>query len=128
MSVANSPVVVIEDNEMNARLLEYQLKHLGFDTVVCFADAALALEWLTGNDCVLILTDWQMFPMNGDQFVREYRAWEARRGMRRPVIAVTAGAMACDYEQCMAAGVDDYLTKPLGLDRLRSTLLKWGLQ
>ncbi|MBB5213862.1 response regulator [Parapusillimonas granuli] len=119
--------LIVEDNEMNARLLMHQLRHLGLDDLTHFSDARDALAWLRGRTCRLILTDWQMHPMGGAEFVRQVRRYENGAPARSLIIAVTAGAMPSDYERCMEAGVDDYLTKPLGLAALSEVLRKWKI-
>lgn len=127
MTNIKCPIVIIEDKVMNAQLLRFQLKHLGFDDVIHFTDAEDALDWLKNNTSSLVLTDWQMFPMEGAVFVRKYREWESTRNRHALVIAVTASATARDHENCLSAGVDDYLRKPLGLAALSETLKKWKL-
>lgn len=126
-SIALDPIVIVEDNDMNAQLLRHQLRRLGFGATAHFADAEDALDWLQNHPCLLIFTDWQMFPVDGAAFVRRYRRWESARDLRRLVIAVTASAMACDYESCLNAGADDCLRKPLSLGELSGTLKKWGI-
>ena len=112
---------------MSARLLMHQMQHLGIHTMVHFFDASKALEWLKQNSCELVLTDWQMHPMSGANFVRQTRLMELGKQYRTRIIAITAGAMPSDYQECMDAGVDDYLTKPLSISMLSQCLKKWGI-
>lgn len=123
----NDPTLIVEDNAMNARLLTHQLQHLGVENTICFSDARDALAWRRGHRCKLILTDWQMYPMSGAEFVRQVRQDEAAGQARTLIIVVTAGAMPSDYQACLEAGGDDYLTKPLGLATLHGALSKWKL-
>lgn len=120
-------IIVVEDNAINARLLGYQLAHLGFEQVQFFEEAASALEWLKQNSCTMVLTDCQMRPMNGFELTRSLRAHESASN-RHPhtiIIAVTAGAMPADLERCLDCGMDDYLVKPVQIEPLRQMLDKW---
>jgi CheY-like chemotaxis protein len=78
-----------------------------------------------------VFMDWQMPELDGSEAAMEIRRWELERaagngGLRRiPIIAVTANAMSGDRERCLAAGMDDYVTKPLNAAHLRQALETW---
>src|SRR5262249_7417685 len=74
-----------------------------------------------------VLTDIHMPDMDGFELTRQIRAEEAltRSSRRTPIVALTANALKGEAERCLAAGMDDYLTKPLTLDRLREAVEKW---
>jgi len=72
----------------------------------------------------LILMDWQMPVMDGIEATRTIRTLESSRGRHIP-IGMTANAMKGDQEQCLAAGMDDYLSKPVSLPDLRRILEQW---
>jgi CheY-like chemotaxis protein/HPt (histidine-containing phosphotransfer) domain-containing protein len=84
----------------------------------------LALEALAQRAYPLVLMDCQMPELDGYQAARELRSRE-QTGRRVPLIAVTAHALVGERERAIAAGMDDYITKPLSRKRLRETLLRW---
>jgi CheY-like chemotaxis protein len=73
----------------------------------------------------VVLMDVHMPGMDGFAATAEIRGRE-RDGGHIPIIAMTARAMAGDREECLAAGMDDYLTKPIQMDDLRRTILRWA--
>jgi len=72
-----------------------------------------------------IVMDIRMPEVDGLEATRQIRAWEAGKGYRTPIIAVTASAMKGDRERCLEAGMDDYLTKPVLQDSLSVALEKY---
>ncbi|TME89266.1 MAG: response regulator [Chloroflexi bacterium] len=87
---------------------------------------AVALTALARDAYSAVLMDCQMPELDGYQTTLELRRQEVLRGeARRPVIAVTANALRGDRERCLAAGMDDYLSKPLRIDDLATTLARW---
>ncbi len=119
-------ILVVEDNAVNRRMLEVMLKRFGY--VPAFAeDGRQAVAELQSHRYDLVLMDMQMPEMDGCTATRTYRQWE-RAAQHRPVpiVALTANAMAGDREKCLAAGMDDYLTKPIKLDELQSILERVG--
>ena len=73
----------------------------------------------------MILMDVSMPVMNGLEASRAIRALESGSGHRVPIVAVTAHVLDGDREQCFSAGMDDYLMKPIGIDRLEEKLDRW---
>ncbi|MEY2839263.1 MAG: hypothetical protein RJB60_1562 [Pseudomonadota bacterium] len=118
-------VLLAEDNEVNALIVESQLKHLGL-TVEHARDGAEALNRLTNTDLPrpdLVLMDCQMPLMDGFDATRRLRAYESEQGLTRlPVVALTASAMAEDSERCISAGMDAHLSKPFEDHDLTSIL------
>jgi CheY-like chemotaxis protein/HPt (histidine-containing phosphotransfer) domain-containing protein len=115
---------VVEDHPVNREVLVLQLKLLGIaaDTVENGVDALEA--W--GRGCyAAVLADIHMPHMDGHELARRLRAAEADRGVRTPIVAVTANAMKGEEERCLASGMDAYLVKPVSLERLRATLERW---
>lgn len=118
-------LLAVEDNPTNQRVIQHQLRLLGF--VADFADDGLqGLErWRQGR-YGLVLTDLHMPNLDGYQMVAAMRREEAASGRpRTPVVALTANAMKGQAEQCMAAGMDDFLAKPVALPRLKGVLAHW---
>jgi CheY-like chemotaxis protein len=119
-------VLVVDDHPVNQEVLVRQLDLLGVaaDTA---EDGEEALEaWLT-RPYAAVLADIHMPRMDGYELARRLRAIEAERHdhARTPVVAVTANAMKGEEERCLAAGMDAYLVKPVSIDLLRDTLMRW---
>ena len=120
-------VLVVEDNVVNQRLAMQQLKKLGY-VPVSAGNGAIALAFLENNSYDLILMDCQMPIMDGFSATHEIRNLEATRGTHVPIIAMTANALAEDRVNCLAAGMDDYLAKPIAIEGLRAMLDRWMAQ
>ena len=73
----------------------------------------------------MILMDISMPVMNGLQASRAIRELESGTGLRVPIVAVTAHVLDGDREQCFAAGMDDYLAKPISIEKLEEQLDRW---
>jgi signal transduction histidine kinase/CheY-like chemotaxis protein/HPt (histidine-containing phosphotransfer) domain-containing protein len=117
--------LLVEDNPVNAKVAGRILSMLGIE-VESAADGSIALEKLAQGQFDLILMDCQMPVMDGYTAARQRRKDEEAKGLpRMPIIAMTANAMMGDREKCLAAGMDDYLTKPLDRHVLRKTLAEW---
>jgi signal transduction histidine kinase/CheY-like chemotaxis protein/HPt (histidine-containing phosphotransfer) domain-containing protein len=118
-------VLVVDDNPINCEVLLRQLKVLGIVAEPA-ADGFAGFSAWRGGDYDMVFADIHMPLMDGFTMTAEIRAIEAseRRG-RTPIIAVTADALAGEEERCRAAGMDDYLAKPVGLDSLRKVLQRW---
>ncbi|MDQ3240093.1 MAG: response regulator [Actinomycetota bacterium] len=99
------------------------LERLGFETEVA-ADGEVALVALERRRYAAVLMDCQMPRLDGYDATRALRQRE-REGERTPVIAMTANAMKGDRERCLAAGMDDYLPKPVRPDTLGAMLARW---
>ena len=118
-------ILVAEDNEINQAVLESQLELLGYSAVVV-RDGKECLEaWKTGQfDAVL--TDCQMPVMDGFELTQHLRDVEAEeRRPHTPVIAVTANALEGEADRCLAAGMDDYLSKPVTIAALEKVLERY---
>ncbi len=119
-------ILVAEDNEINQGVIRTQLAVLGYPNDIA-PDGVKALEaWRTGSYSI-VLSDLHLPHMDGYQLAAAIRADEARLGRPRiPILALTADAIRGTDVKCRAAGMDDYLTKPLLLSALREALDKWA--
>ncbi|MEN9705156.1 MAG: hypothetical protein RLZZ393_1035 [Pseudomonadota bacterium] len=117
-------VLLADDNPMIRRVIESMLKHAGI-RCTAVATGAEALTLATGDSPPdLLLMDCQMPGMDGFETTAAIRDWELRHDHRRvPVIALTAAAFEQDRERCLAAGMDDFLAKPVSLRDLVGTVL-----
>jgi CheY-like chemotaxis protein len=108
-------ILLVEDNEMNRDMLSRRLQRKGYDVLIA-TDGEQGVSMARAERPDLILMDMSLPVLDG---------WEATRAIKAdpsinavPVIALTAHAMAGDQEKCVAAGCDDYDTKPVELTRL----------
>ncbi|HZP58720.1 MAG TPA: response regulator [Opitutaceae bacterium] len=120
-----SAILVAEDNAVNQKVALLQLRTLGFEADVA-ANGREALEALRRHRYSLVLMDEQMPEMDGIEATRRIRQAQAAGDPNFPpnlsIVAMTANAMAGDREACLAAGMNDYLAKPLKLEALRKVL------
>ena len=120
-------VLVAEDNETNQIYIKYLLDELGVSFKIV-SNGRLALDKWKSDRPKLILMDISMPEMNGYEATQAIRALEQKTGQTpTPIIAVTAHTLKGDEERCLEAGMDDYLSKPLSIQRLTDTLIKWGV-
>ncbi|MFY8215446.1 MAG: response regulator [Chthoniobacterales bacterium] len=112
-------ILIVEDNEMNRDMLSRRLARRGYDVAVA-VDGQEGLDMATSASPDLILMDMSLPVLDGWEVTRRLKADPVMAKV--PVIALTAHAMAGDREQAMAAGCDDYDTKPIELDRLLSKI------
>jgi signal transduction histidine kinase len=119
-------VLLVEDNLINQEVASALLETLDCECTIA-DNGRLALDALAaGNRFDLVLMDCQMPEMDGFEATRQIRAMEAPTGSHLPIVALTANAMAGDRELCLAAGMDDFLSKPFQLHELSGMLGKWG--
>ena len=119
-------VLAVEDNTTNRLVIEALLRRQGI-RVECVENGMEAVERITAGVLPdLVLMDCQMPIMDGYEATRRIRQWEQEAGKPRlPIIALTADAFQEDRIRCLAAGMDDFLTKPLHVEDLKATLQKW---
>jgi two-component system, sensor histidine kinase len=115
-------LLVVEDDRVNQRVIELLLKKLGLESVVV-SDGAAAVEVATFEPWDAVLMDCQMPGMDGFEATRRIR--ERLQGRALPIIALTANAMVGDRERCVAAGMNDFIPKPVRQEDLRACLERW---
>jgi len=118
-------VLLVEDNLVNAMVALGRLEQWGCECVAV-ENGKEAIESIKGQQFDLALMDISMPVMDGIQATRELRRIEQTSGGHLPVIAMTAQALEGDRERCLAAGMDDYVSKPVNFEALREKLKRWG--
>jgi PAS domain S-box-containing protein len=114
-------VLLAEDNAVNQKLAVGVLTKLGCSVTVA-ENGRIAVAELERNDFDVVLMDVQMPELDGLEATQAIRHHERSSGRHTPIIAMTAHAMRGDRERCLAAGMDDYLSKPMRIRELRDKL------
>ena len=123
-SIASTSILLAEDNRANQILAVMLINKLGYQVEVANnGREAVDAQRLDSYD--LILMDCQMPDMDGFEAARQIREEETGSTRRVPIIAMTANAMQGDREKCLAAGMDDYITKPINPKQLKQILEQW---
>jgi signal transduction histidine kinase/CheY-like chemotaxis protein len=117
-------ILVVEDNAVNQMVAVRLLEKLGYSADIA-ANGIEALSAVQRISYDLLLMDCQMPEMDGLEATTRLRQRETSGGKRIPIIAMTANAMMGDRENCLAAGMDDYLAKPVRIEELKAKLERW---
>jgi len=119
-------ILIVDDRKINQEVARLQLKSLGFASDVA-NDGIEALKYLENGSYSMILMDCQMPIMDGFQATIEIRKKEAAAADKQhiPIVAMTAHTVDGHRQQCMDAGMDDYLSKPVVLEQLDLVIEKW---
>ncbi len=120
----NLNLLVVEDNQVNQRVVIEMLSQLGF-TVEAAENGKTALEIYKHRKIDLIFMDCQMSVMDGYEATKEIRDFEKLTAKRTPIVALTANVTAQDKQKCFDAGMDDYLNKPVDMENLAGTIERW---
>jgi PAS domain S-box-containing protein len=116
--------LIVEDNETNQIIALDMLAHLGIKAEAA-RNGAQALEMLARDAYDLVFMDCSMPVMDGYEATAQWRRHETP-GARLPIVAMTAYALQGDREKCLAAGMDDYVAKPVRLDDFAAALSRWA--
>ena len=119
----NTRVLVVEDDQSTARIIQARLEMEGLTVFVAF-NGVEGLEILQREDIDLITTDLMMPAMNGFRLVQEVRDLPAPKG-QVPILLISSNQNEQDMVRCLAAGADDYMTKPISAQVLVERL--WRL-
>ena len=117
-------LLVADDHEINRRVTALQLRELGFSADFA-RNGREAVRAVLDGHYDLVLMDVHMPELDGYAATREIRGAESATGERVRIIALTANALEHDRQACLAAGMDDYLAKPIQLEPLRAVLERW---
>jgi len=117
-------LLVAEDNPVNQKLIVRLLEKFGLKADVA-GNGVEAVEVFSHRPYSAVLMDCQMPEMDGFEATAAIRQRDQQTGIHTPIIAVTAHALKGDRERCLAAGMDDYITKPIKPDLLKAVLDRW---
>jgi CheY-like chemotaxis protein/HPt (histidine-containing phosphotransfer) domain-containing protein len=121
-------VLLVEDNRVNQDVARRVLESFGIEAQLV-ADGSEAVAQIRRSVFDLVLMDCQMPVLDGYEATRLVRSWEKEvadgRRPRLPIVAMTANALHGDREKCLAAGMDDYLPKPIKREAIAAALAKW---
>jgi CheY-like chemotaxis protein/HPt (histidine-containing phosphotransfer) domain-containing protein len=117
-------ILIVDDNEINQFVATEQVELAGFDVDVA-GNGQKAVELVMAKQYAAVLMDCQMPVMDGYTAARTIRDWERGSGRHVPIIALTAHAMAGERDKVLAAGMDDYLSKPLRAHALERMLERY---
>lgn len=120
----NLTILVVEDNLVNQRVAEKILERLGFKIDLA-NDGKHALEMVQEKDYDLIFMDMEMPIMDGIETTKELKKMESSFQRFPKIIAMTANALTGDKERCIAAGMDDFISKPVTVESVKKILKKW---
>ena len=124
-SVLEGHLLLVEDNLVNIKVAKVMLTKLGLSFDIAM-DGHEAVTMLAKNRYDLVLMDCQLPGMDGYEATRQFRQMEqTQQTPRTPVVALTANAMQGDRENCLQAGMDDYMTKPISMASLQQHLQQW---
>ena len=122
--IQSARVLLAEDNRVNQKVVVKMLQKLGCEVDVADHGGA-AVAALEKHRYDIVFMDCQMPEMDGYEATAHYRTLEKQRQGRVPIVALTANAMQGDREKCLAAGMDDYLTKPIKSEELSAMIDRW---
>jgi signal transduction histidine kinase/CheY-like chemotaxis protein/membrane-bound lytic murein transglycosylase MltF len=115
-------LLLVEDNELNQEVARRILEKAGFVVEVA-SNGQVAIEMLDESNYDAVLMDVQMPVMDGIEATKRIRQNPELQGL--PILAMTAGAMAADLRQCIEAGMNDHIAKPISTAKLFGTLAQW---
>ncbi len=122
-TTAGLQVLVVDDNVVNQKLAAKMLQKLGHQVDIA-VNGELGFEQIKNKKYDIVFMDCQMPVMDGYTATGSVRNWEPK-GTRLPIIAMTANAMTGDREKCLAAGMDDYMTKPFKRADFERNISTW---
>jgi len=115
----NISILLVEDNKLNQRLMESSLKKFGFKIDVANNGLEAVEKYQADPQAYdLIIMDIMMPVMDGLEATRQIRIFEQKKKFRIPIIALTANTFNADRERCLSYGMDEYISKPLNMEKL----------
>jgi len=124
VSFENKKILIVEDDEANQELLAAMVQIYSVECDIAENGIEAIKKVQENDDYALIFMDLNMPKMDGLDATREIRKLDSKKS-NIIIVALTANVMQGDKEKCLAAGVNDYVKKPISLKTLRETLQKW---
>lgn len=118
----NMNVLIVDDYNTMLRIVKNLLKQLGFNNVDEASDGTQAFEMVKQKTYGLIISDWNMEPMTGYDFLKHVRASEGQPYQNTPFIMVTAESKTENVIMAKQAGVNNYIVKPFNAETLKSKM------
>jgi CheY-like chemotaxis protein len=124
-SLAAAKILVAEDNKINQLVITKLIERLG-GTVTLVENGELAVEEVKRQAYDMVFMDCQMPVMDGFEATRQIRQWEDQHAVAKalPIVALTANALASDRDECIAAGMTDFASKPINGETLKKVLYR----
>ena len=116
-----TPILIVDDYKTMIRIIRNLLTQLGFEDIDDACDGSEALSRMSSKSYGLVISDWNMEPMNGLDFLKAIRAGSSANA-RIPFIMVTAESKQSSVQAAKEAGVNNYIVKPFSADTLRSKI------
>lgn len=124
----NISILLVEDNKLNQRLMESSLKRFGFKIDVANNGLEAVEKYQADHEEYdLIIMDIMMPVMDGLEATRQIRIFEQKKKFRIPIIALTANTFNADRERCLSYGMDEYIAKPLNMEKLTKAFKDLGI-
>ena len=123
--IHQAKALLVEDYPVNQVFAKKLLSKIGFPSIDLAENGREAYEKAKQQHYDIIFMDCQMPEMDGYEATRSIREHEQTTGTHTPIIAMTANAMLGDREKCLAAGMDDYVSKPIKRGRLENAIMRW---
>jgi CheY-like chemotaxis protein len=117
-------ILIVDDNKLNQELIAIVLNHFGYAYRIA-ANGSEAVRAFSEKQPALILMDVSMPGVDGLDATKQVRLMEQCNGRRTPIIALTARALPADEAKCIAAGMDDHITKPLMIESFAEKIAMW---
>lgn len=121
----NARLLIADDHNLNQAFIRKLLNRMGFEKYDIVDNGIMALQAYKENAYDLILMDCHMPERNGYQTTQDIRAFEESTGKHIPILALTADAMTGTREKCLAAGMDDYIAKPIDSNQFKKMLSQY---
>ena len=118
-------ILVVEDNQVNRMIVEKILDQLDY-SVTAVDSGQACLDTVSLSQYQLIFMDCQMPGMDGFKTTKNLREHELNKGLKStPIVALTANTSANIRQKCLAAGMSDYMPKPVSLEKLKKVIEHW---